>query len=88
MRLWKAPVYGVEGATAVSLAAATFGLIAGSMIGGPTMRKRISHLEQNKQIAMNEVAATNEVGEETIEEDKFETNSTRFVMQECCSRLH
>ena len=43
------------------------------------MRKRISQLEQKKQIAMNEVAATKEVGEETIEEEKFETNSTRFV---------
>lgn len=75
----ESPIYGVEGATAVSLAAATFGLIAGSMMGGPTMRKRISHLEQNSQIAMQEVAATSEDEKVSIEEDKFETNSTRFV---------
>jgi glutamate:Na+ symporter, ESS family len=75
----ESPIYGVEGATAVSLAAATFGLVAGSLLGGPTMRKRISQLEQKKQIAMNEVAATKEDRDETIEEEKFETNSTRFV---------
>ena len=73
------PIYGVEGATAVSLAAATFGLVAGSLLGGPTMRKRISQLEKKNQVAMNEVAATKEEGEEAIDEEKFETTSKRFV---------
>lgn len=76
----ESPIYGVEGATAVSLAAATFGLIAGSMMGGPTMRKRIMQLEQKNQFAMKEVAATkDDAAEVKIEEDLYETNSTRFV---------
>ncbi|RLL40579.1 sodium/glutamate symporter [Oceanobacillus piezotolerans] len=73
------PLYGIEGATAVSLAAATFGLVAGSLLGGPTMRKRITQLEQKNQLAMNEVAATKEEAEESMEEEKFETSSGRFV---------
>lgn len=77
----ESPIYGVEGATAVSLAAATFGLVAGSMMGGPTMRKRISQLEKQNQIAMSEVAATKEVDTEITPEDEeqFVSNSKSFV---------
>lgn len=74
----ESPLYGVEGATAVSLAAATFGLVAGSLLGGPTMRKRISHLEQKKEITMKEDVAVKDT-DGSIEDEKFETDTNRFI---------
>lgn len=72
-------MYGVVDATAVSLAAATFGLVAGSLLGGPTMRKRIQQLEKKNEIAMLEVAAAKEDDDESVEEENFETNRSRFI---------
>lgn len=74
----ESPLYGVEGATAVSLAAATFGLVAGSLLGGPTMRKRISHLEQKKEITMKEDVAVKDT-DGSIEDETFETDTNRFI---------
>lgn len=72
------PLYGVEGATAVSLAAATFGLVAGSLMGGPTMRKRISHLEEKNEITMKEHVDEKDA-DLTVDEEKFETDTSRFI---------
>lgn len=63
---------GAEGATAVAIAAATFGLIAGSLIGGPLATWLIKHhgLEiKTRDIAMIEeqgVDETSDVGEGSI----------------------
>lgn len=73
-------IYGIEGATAVSLAAATFGLVCGSLLGGPTMRKRLKQLEERHKLTAEEVAATREdVDEINPEDELYETNSKRFV---------
>lgn len=72
-------IYGVEGATAVALAAATFGLIVGSMLGNPTIKRRLNQLALKNELPVNEVAATKEIVEETIEEDTIQTNSSSFV---------
>ena len=81
--------YGVQGASAVGLAAATFGLIAGSMLGGPIMRRRINQLAI-KEVAItksavavtkNEAVITKEdiEAEEKIGLGMLKTNSDRFV---------
>lgn len=72
-------LYNVQGATAVSLAAATFGLVAGSLLGGPTMRKKISQLEQKKQITLKENGNDKTSEKELIEDEIFETDTTRFI---------
>lgn len=64
---------GVTGASTVAIASATFGLVAGSMLGGPIARRRINkhglHSEEIAQI------------EEGVDESdhNFTTNTARFT---------
>ena len=69
-------VYGVHGASVVGLAAATFGLVAGSMMGGPSMRRRLSQLNI-KEIANHD--ADEEQNQPKVAPTMLETNSARFV---------
>lgn len=66
------PLYGVQGASAVGLAAATFGLIAGSMLGGPIARRRL------KQLNIQETSSTND-SVEVETPQVFKTSSNQFV---------
>ena len=75
----ESPVYGVQGATVVGLAAATFGLVSGSMLGGPIMRRRLNKLTRLNKLALSETAATNEEVEEKKAPIMIETNIDRFV---------
>lgn len=65
-------LYGVQGASAVGLAAATFGLIAGSMLGGPIARRRL------KQLNIQETSSINE-SEELVTPKEIKTTSNQFV---------
>lgn len=67
------PLYGVEGAAAVGLAAATFGLIAGSMLGGPIARRRM------KQLDISEVSASDIEVEDTETAKVIKTTNNQFV---------
>ncbi len=64
-------VYGVAGASVVGLAAATFGLVSGSMMGNPSMKRRLNELKL-KEIDYNDDA-------EEKQADGYETTSKRFV---------
>ncbi len=64
--------YGVQGASVVGLAAATFGLVSGSMMGGPAMRRRLNQLDL-REVAIKEAM------EEQKAPEMLETNSSRFV---------
>lgn len=75
----ESPVYGVQGATVVGLAAATFGLVSGSMLGGPIMRRRLNKLTRMNKLALSETATTNEEVEEKKAPIMIETNIDRFV---------
>ncbi|MGG0411228.1 sodium/glutamate symporter [Peribacillus simplex] len=75
----ESPVYGVQGATVVGLAAATFGLVSGSMLGGPIMRRRLNKLTRMNKLALSQTAATNEEVEEKKAPIMIETNIDRFV---------
>ena len=70
----ESPVYGIEGASAVGLAAATFGLVSGSILGGPIMRRRLNQLALD-----NNTTASAEETEEQIAPAMFKTNVDRFV---------
>lgn len=62
---------GAEGAKAVSIAAATFGLVAGSLMGGPTARRLINrHQLRGKSDVQGEAAA---------EDETLFTNSSRLI---------
>ena len=80
--IMEGPDYLVQGASAVGLAAATFGLVAGSILGGPIMRRRLNQLDlQEVAVIKNEIAATKEEGvKEKIEHGMIKTNVDRFVM--------
>lgn len=67
------PLYGIEGAAAVGLAAATFGLIAGSMLGGPIARRRL------KQLNISETSASEESTDEIENPKTIKTSSNQFV---------
>ncbi len=57
---------GVQGASAVAIAAATFGLVAGSILGGPLARKRIAQ----KSLKSTETASGGEIGDATRAAEK------------------
>ncbi|MFJ5771172.1 sodium/glutamate symporter [Psychrobacillus sp. NPDC093180] len=69
----ESPVYGVQGASAVGLAAATFGLVSGSILGGPIMRRRLN------QLSLSEKAVTKEEVEEMKAPTMIKTNMNNFV---------
>ena len=67
---------GAVGGTVVSVAAATFGLVCGSMMGGPTARLLIN----KHNLKCTAVASTAESGDATdTENESFTTNSRRFI---------
>ncbi|MGE8203247.1 sodium/glutamate symporter [Heyndrickxia sp. NPDC080065] len=69
---------GVNSALSVGLAAATFGLIAGGLVGGPTVKYLISKykLQPTEVDVMDEVAATSET-----EKNSFGISSQKFMTQ-------
>lgn len=67
--------YLVSGASAVGLTAATFGLIAGSILGGPIMRRRLDKLGFKDGDAVGE----NTDVPNTDDSSKFKTSTDRFV---------
>lgn len=70
--------YGLEGATAIAMAAATFGLVCGSLIGGPIGKSLIKkgNLEGIEQeVAVETVATKHEVTYESL----FKTISIIFI---------
>lgn len=77
--IMEGPDYLVQGASAVGLAAATFGLVAGSILGGPIMRRRLNQLSLKEvEVTKSEVAATKEEGAE--QHGMLKTNVDRFVL--------
>ena len=68
--------YGVSGALTVALAAATYGLVSGSMMGGPIARRRVEKLGL-KSTAAQEGNASNDKGG-IIDSQKF-TNAAVFL---------
>ena len=72
---------GAVGGSVVSIAAATFGLVAGSLMGGPTARRLIE--KHNLRLeTMTAIGSTQGVGLATdvaSEDERFITNSPRFV---------
>ena len=62
---------GAIGAKAVSIAAATFGLMSGSLMGGPIARRLI-----NKYGLRSQKAGTDEIAEE---EERFVTNNSHLI---------
>lgn len=64
----------ITGASVAGLAAATFGLVAGSIMGGPTARKCIEKYKLENANANTSASASSEVEEET-----FTSTSQRFV---------
>lgn len=66
-------VYGVPGASVVGLAAATFGLVTGSMLGGPSVRRRLN------QLGVKEVSVSEDDKEQKQASAMIKTDSARFV---------
>lgn len=64
---------GITGASVAGLAAATFGLVAGSIMGGPTARRCI----EKYKLECTSKSADISVSE--VEEDTFTSTSARFV---------
>ncbi len=72
---------GAAGGSVVSIAAATFGLVAGSLMGGPTARRLIEKHNLRPE-TMTAIGGTQGVGLATdvaSEDERFITNSPRFV---------
>ena len=65
---------GAAGAKAVSVAAATFGLVAGSLMGGPTARRLIRTYDLTCPMDTTEKS-----GEEVGEEDVLSTDHARLI---------
>ena len=72
---------GAVGGTVVSIAAATFGLVCGSMMGGPTARLLINrhHLECKVSRRTQETPSTGIATDVATEDDKFTSSSPRFI---------
>lgn len=70
--------YGLAGATTTAAAAATFGLICGSLIGGP-IAKNLINKNKLKNNAYDFVAADTEIEEKVNYEQLFNTASIIFI---------
>ena len=68
--------YGVSGALTVALAAATYGLVSGSMMGGPIARRRVEKLGLKSTAAQEGNASDDKGG--IIDGQKF-TNAAVFL---------
>ena len=67
---------GITGASVAGLAAATFGLVAGSIMGGPTARRCINKYQI---VCRNTAAAGSADVMEEMEDESITSTSTRFV---------
>ena len=68
---------GISGATTVAIAAATFGLVSGSMMGGPVANRLINKYDLlNKKLASKDV----DVDESLIEESKSILDGDKIAM--------
>lgn len=70
--------YGLQGAKTTAMAAATFGLICGSLIGGPIAKTLISKKKLKNNI-QTYVAADNEIEENVNYQEMFKTISVIFI---------
>ena len=52
--------YGLQGATEMAMASATFGLVAGGLIGGPVARRLVNNLKRGKKVASVKKADTSD----------------------------
>ena len=52
--------YGLQGATEIAMASATFGLVAGGLIGGPVARRLVNNLKRGKKAASVKKADTSD----------------------------
>ena len=52
--------YGLQGATEMAMASATFGLVAGGLIGGPVARRLVNNLKRGKKAASVKKADTSD----------------------------
>lgn len=71
---------GVEGATTVAIAAATFGLISGGLIGGPISKYLIEKNQLKPEVSNNTVSETFEEIAGTAESTKITTNTIMIHM--------
>ena len=61
--------YGLQGATEMAMASATFGLVAGGLIGGPVARRLVNNLKRDKKVSSKRVETSDEQYDgETFEE--------------------
>lgn len=61
--------YGLQGATEIAMASATFGLVAGGLIGGPVARRLVNGLKRDKKVSSKRVETSDEQYDgETFEE--------------------
>ena len=68
---------GISGATTVAIAAATFGLVSGSMMGGPVANRLINKYDLlNKKLASKDI----DVDESLIEESKSILDGDKIAM--------
>ncbi len=61
--------YGLQGAMEMAMASATFGLVAGGLIGGPVARRLVNRLKRDKKVSSKRVETTDDQYDgETFEE--------------------
>ena len=61
--------YGLQGAMEMAMASATFGLVAGGLIGGPVSRRLVNRLKRDKKVSSKRVETTDDQYDgETFEE--------------------
>ena len=61
--------YGLQGVMEMAMASATFGLVAGGLIGGPVARRLVNRLKRDKKVSSKRVETTDEQYDgETFEE--------------------
>lgn len=68
--------YGLAGATEMAMASATFGLVAGGLIGGPVARRLVNNLKLNKKAHIKKVDKSDDTYDGETFEDK---NNFRFI---------
>ena len=73
---------GAVGGTVVSVAAATFGLVCGSMMGGPTARLLINKHNLKCKVSSHtaQTPSVETASDVATEDEKFTTSSPRFIL--------
>lgn len=70
---------GAAGGSVVSIAAATFGLVVGSLMGGPTARRLIEKYDLRPTVLSSGSTAGEALSSDFAEEESFRSSSPRFV---------